>query len=393
MDAPEIYQGHEIVRQEQNSKKKLAHEKGEGAPCLKCGPACEGLDLHFWRKICRLCHCKYEDHDVKDEDEMHHDIVLNLLKNRRPCTENANKPQVDLKSEPVIGEDVKANFIQVPECSSSAAMAKYLDSVPEDKAGHKGEAGQQYRSQQLSNQLPVHDFDDSYCDKLSDQERELMRAFNDKRDAEAAGQGNIKEKTEKELSSWVCEKCNENLYSGEVAVFAERAGKDKCWHPKCFVCDTCTELLVDLIYFFKDGKIHCGRHYGELTRVRCAACDELIFTKEYTQADGRDWHIKHFCCINCDTALAGKKYVSKEEKPYCMDCYDQLFAKCCQFCKIKIAADGKRVNYKDKHWHATDECFGCVNESCKKTMLGQQFIYKDGNVFCSPPCARKHLNK
>lgn len=72
-----------------------------------------------------------------------------------------------------------------------------------------------------------------------------------------------------------CEKCNENLYSGEVAVFAERAGKDKCWHPKCFVCDTCSELLVDLIYFFKEGKIHCGRHYGELTRVRCAACDEV----------------------------------------------------------------------------------------------------------------------
>lgn len=82
-------------------------------------------------------------------------------------------------------------------------MAKYLDSIPEDKAGHKGEAGQQYRSHQLANQLPVHDFDDSYCDKLSDQERELMRAFNDKRDAEAAGQGNIKERTEKEISSWV----------------------------------------------------------------------------------------------------------------------------------------------------------------------------------------------
>ena len=62
---------------------------------------------------------------------------------------------------------------------------------------------------------------------------------------------------------------------GEVAIFAEKAGKDKCWHPNCFVCNTCDELLVDLIYFFKDGKIFCGRHYGELTRVRCGACDEV----------------------------------------------------------------------------------------------------------------------
>lgn len=65
---------------------------------------------------------------------------------------------------------------------------------------------------------------------------------------------------------------------GEVAIFAEKAGKDKCWHPNCFVCDTCDELLVDLIYFFKDGKIYCGRHYGELTRVRCAACDEVSYS-------------------------------------------------------------------------------------------------------------------
>jgi len=240
--------------------------------------------------------------------------------------------------------------------------------------------------QQLANQLPVHDFDDSYCDKLNDQEKELMKTFNDRRDAESAGQGNIKEKTDKEVTSWACDNCKEHLYSGEVAVFAERTGTDKCWHPKCFVCNTCSELLVDLIYFFKDGKIHCGRHYGELTRVRCAACDELIFTKEYTQADGLNWHIKHFCCMSCDTALAGNKYVSREEKPYCMNCYDDLFAKKCQSCKLKIAADGKRITYKDSHWHALDECFSCV--TCKKTMIGQQFIYKDSNVFCTPACAK-----
>lgn len=36
-------------------------------------------------------------------------------------------------------------------------------------------------------------------------------------------------------------------------------------------------MLVDLIYFYKDDKIYCGRHYGELTRVRCAACDEVCW--------------------------------------------------------------------------------------------------------------------
>ncbi len=72
-----------------------------------------------------------------------------------------------------------------------------------------------------------------------------------------------------------CANCNEKLQGGDVAIFADRAGPDKCWHPECFVCNTCNELLVDLIYFYKDGNIYCGRHYGELTRVRCAACDEV----------------------------------------------------------------------------------------------------------------------
>ena len=59
------------------------------------------------------------------------------------------------------------------------------------------------------------------------------------------------------------------------AVFAERAGQDKCWHPGCFRCQTCNELLVDLIYFFKNDDIFCGRHYADLLRNRCAACDEV----------------------------------------------------------------------------------------------------------------------
>lgn len=63
---------------------------------------------------------------------------------------------------------------------------------------------------------------------------------------------------------------------GCMAVFASRAGHEKCWHPKCFTCLSCDELLVDLIYFYKDGFLYCGRHHSELIKPRCAACDEVI---------------------------------------------------------------------------------------------------------------------
>jgi hypothetical protein len=36
-----------------------------------------------------------------------------------------------------------------------------------------------------------------------------------------------------------CHKCNKALVAGEVAVLAERAGKQAAWHPQCFVCCTC----------------------------------------------------------------------------------------------------------------------------------------------------------
>lgn len=60
-----------------------------------------------------------------------------------------------------------------------------------------------------------------------------------------------------------------------MAVFASRAGADKCWHPACFVCSTCGELLVDLVYFCRDSLLYCGRHHAELLKPRCAACDEV----------------------------------------------------------------------------------------------------------------------
>ena len=56
-----------------------------------------------------------------------------------------------------------------------------------------------------------------------------------------------------------------------------RAGPRACWHPACFTCFDCNELLVDLIYFYHsgDGKVYCGRHHAEKVKPRCAACDEV----------------------------------------------------------------------------------------------------------------------
>lgn len=59
---------------------------------------------------------------------------------------------------------------------------------------------------------------------------------------------------------------------GDTAVFG---AAEECWHPGCFSCHHCNELLIDLIYFVHESKIYCGRHHAELIKPRCAGCDEV----------------------------------------------------------------------------------------------------------------------
>nr|CAD7418035.1 unnamed protein product [Timema poppensis] len=74
-----------------------------------------------------------------------------------------------------------------------------------------------------------------------------------------------------------CQECAQRVHSGEVAVFAERAGENAMWHPQCFTCHTCKELLVDLVYFFYKSNVYCGRHFADLLNIpRCFACDEVM---------------------------------------------------------------------------------------------------------------------
>ncbi|KTF79622.1 hypothetical protein cypCar_00043959, partial [Cyprinus carpio] len=126
--------------------------------------------------------------------------------------------------------------------------------------------------------------------------------------------------------------CGRQICGGDIAVFASRAGHGSCWHPQCFQCGSCNELLVDLIYFYQDGHIYCGRHHAERIKPRCQACDEIIFADECTEAEGRHWHMKHFCCFECETVLGGQRYIMRESRPYCCHCYESLYAEYCDAC-------------------------------------------------------------
>lgn len=60
-------------------------------------------------------------------------------------------------------------------------------------------------------------------------------------------------------------------------MFVLCVGENKCWYLGCFVCLICNNFLVDLIYFFKEGVIYCGRYYVELYKFCCVVCDEVCY--------------------------------------------------------------------------------------------------------------------
>lgn len=76
----------------------------------------------------------------------------------------------------------------------------------------------------------------------------------------------------------LCRKCASQINQENVCVrvdkFSDRE-EGNLFHPGCFVCCVCQELLVNLIYCFKNDQLYCVRHFSETFRPRCQTCDEV----------------------------------------------------------------------------------------------------------------------
>lgn len=276
-------------------------------------------------------------------------------------------------------------YAWVPPGVRPEHVQMYFSCLPEEKVPYVNSPGEKHRIRQLLYQLPPHDNEVRYCHSLTEEEKRELHMFSSQRKTEALGRGTPKI-LPRALQHTRCENCSGGINGGEMAIFASRAGPSPCWHPACFVCATCQELLVDLIYFYQNGKILCGRHHAELLKPRCSSCDEIIFSDECTEAEGRHWHMKHFACFECETMLGGQRYIMKDGRPYCCGCFESLYAEYCEACGENIGVDHAQMTYEGVHWHATDQCFCCAQ--CKTSLLGCPFLPKQGRIYCSKACSQ-----
>ncbi|CAG9861683.1 unnamed protein product [Phyllotreta striolata] len=182
-----------------------------------------------------------------------------------------------------------------------------------------------------------------------------------------------------------CHRCKKPFEENEFAVAIDRA--EALFHAGCFKCAGCDQILADNVYFYhrESDNVYCLRDYAKIRGFpRCKACDELIFTKEYCLAENCTFHLKHFCCTECDVPLAGRDYLLEEEMPYCLPCYEQNKASKCNGCGRVIKPDEVGCTLNGVHFHATEDCVAC--KVCGAPLIGKKILLRNDRLYCSHEC-------
>ncbi|KAG8451066.1 hypothetical protein GDO86_003374 [Hymenochirus boettgeri] len=230
--------------------------------------------------------------------------------------------------------------------------------------------------------LPPQDCDERFCTALGEHELRELQIFSTQRRLQSIRHG-VTVAITLETADCSCVKCHGQITVGDTAVLSEQVQEDGlCWHVECFVCETCHLPLMTFIYFLHDGKTYCGRHHAELSRSRCAACDQLILSEQCVVAEGHCWHMEHFCCWECDRVLGGSQYMMKGGRPFCKSCFLCLYSDNCETCGEPIDPDEEIVAFMGQYWHSKPPCFSCTR--CRTSLQGSEFMVDDGQIYCSP---------
>ncbi|XP_016999767.1 prickle planar cell polarity protein 3 isoform X4 [Drosophila takahashii] len=347
-------------REEFAEKGAIIREVEDGVRCEQCKSDCPGFAAHDWRKTCQSCKCPREAHAIYQQQttNVHERLGFKLVS---PADSG------------VEARDLGFTWVP-PGVRASSRINRYFEQLPDDVVPRLGSEGACSRERQISYQLPKQDLSLEHCKHLEVQHEASFEDFVTARNEIALDIAYIKDAPYDEH----CAHCDNEIAAGELVVAAPKFVESVMWHPQCFTCSTCNSLLVDLTYCVHDDKVYCERHYAEMLKPRCAGCDELIFSGEYTKAMDKDWHSGHFCCWQCDESLTGQRYVIRDDHPYCIKCYENVFANTCEECNKIIGIDSKDLSYKDKHWH--EACFLCFK--CHLSLVDKQFGAKADKIYC-----------
>ncbi|XP_056644100.1 zinc finger and SCAN domain-containing protein 12 isoform X1 [Diorhabda sublineata] len=180
-----------------------------------------------------------------------------------------------------------------------------------------------------------------------------------------------------------CDGCHEIFRAGTKKM----EYKTRQWHEKCFCCCVCKVPIGTQSFIPREQEIYCAKCYEEKFATRCIKCNKVITSGGVTYKN-EPWHRECFTCTHCQRSLAGERFTSRDDKPYCAECFGELFAKRCTACSKPITGIGgtKFISFEDRHWH--NDCFFCA--SCRTSLVGRGFITDQEDIIC-PDCAKAKL--
>ncbi len=76
--------------------------------------------------------------------------------------------------------------------------------------------------------------------------------------------------------------------------------------------------------------------YSKLTYQFVSFFIGQVITSGGVTYKNEPFHRDCFTCTHCEISLAGQRFTSRDEKPYCADCFGELFAKRCTACTKPI---------------------------------------------------------
>jgi LIM domain-containing protein 2 len=160
--------------------------------------------------------------------------------------------------------------------------------------------------------------------------------------------------------------------------------KGKSFHEECFCCKVCRQPIGVKTFIPRDQEAVCVACYEEQYAQRCVKCNGVINKGGITYKSA-PYHRECFTCTGCNKMLVGEKFTSKDDKPYCAECFAQNFAKKCVRCFQPITGLGttKFISFDDRHWH--NDCFQCYK--CQTSLVGRGFVVSGDDVLC-PDCGR-----